>query len=372
MKKVISAILNFLVKFLPIKENKILFQSGRNKVDCSPYAIYRYIKDNKITKYQTMWIVEKGTDTSMLEEGDYCYYHTIKALYHQATSHYWIRSQSIGSILKKRKGQRYIQAWHGAGNFKKSCYDITNERDKGPLPHTLEWDYYIATDEENKKAMISSVDLRVPALVLGNPDSDLMTNATDDYKKEVIKKLGLEKEKRKKILYAPTFRDNEVDNDTLDIHIEKLGELKDYVVLLRFHPIVSGKLEGKKLPDNFINVGSYPNIEDLFLITDILITDYSSIIFPYMILEKKIIFYPYDMEFFTKLRGGFYLDYYNDLPGPIVNTEEELVDCVKNIDKISKKYEKKVKWFNDKYNKLNDGNASKRVMDELEKGTFDK
>lgn len=367
MKKVVGAILNFFANFFKVKENKILFQSGRSKVDCNPYAVYKYIKENCKDKFECVWLVEKDTDISMLDENDYAYYKTLKGFIAMVTSKYWIRSQSLGSIIKKKENQVYIQMWHGAGNFKKCGYDCMkeSERPTETIEHAKEWDYLIATDEYNKDALSSSVGYKKKCFVVGNCETDLLVNRTKQYVDNIKNKIGLDN--KKVILYAPTFRDTDLNKsgDELKIPITKLEDLKDYTVLLRLHPLVSKKIENKKLPSNFINVGWYPNILDLYLVTDILITDYSSIVFPYMLLEKSLIMYPYDYEDYLKLRGGFYLDYKNDLPGKIVYNEDELVNTIKNIDEFNKEYMPKVKEFNKKYNSLNNGKVCQRFVDML-------
>lgn len=372
MKKIVAFFINLLAKLFKVKDNKILFQSGRSKVDCNPYAIYKYIQENCAEKFDCVWLVEKDTDVSMLEKGDYCYYKTFKGFIAMVTSKYWIRSQSLGGAIKKKDEQIYIQMWHGAGAFKQCGYDILpqDERPNDTIEHAREWDYLIATDEYNEKALISGVGFKKKSVVLGNAESDLLVNATDSYVNEVRKKVGISK--KKVILYAPTFRDTDLDKgtDELNIPIMKLKELDDYTVMLRLHPLISKKIENIKLPNNFINVGWYPNILDLYMVTDILITDYSSVIFPYMVLEKSLIMYPYDYDDYLKLRNGFYLDYKKDLPGPIVYNENDLIDSIKNIDNINKEYKTKIKKFNNKYNKLNDGHVCERFVNMLLSGEF--
>ena len=370
MKEVAKKILNILINILPIYKNKILFQSGRNKVDCSPYAIYKYIKDNKIDNFKCIWLVEKNTDVSMLPKKDYCYYNSIKGVYHQATAKYWIRSQSLGG-LKKRKKQIYIQMWHGAGALKKSGYDCLPEeqRPTKPIEHVRDWDYFIATDEENAKAIISSTNYQGKLLILGNADTDYIINATPNQKLSVLKELKIENNKKKIILYAPTFRDNELNENVekYNLPINILKELKDYIVLVRLHPLMNKIVKKLELPPNFINVGYYSNINNLYLITDILITDYSSIIFPFSVLNKPIIFYPYDYDKYIKLRGDFYLDY-KKLPGPICYTEEELLQSVLSLKKS--KYKEKLNNFNKKYNYLNDGHVCEKFVNMLKNKEF--
>ena len=82
-------------------------------------------------------------------------------------------------------------------------------------------------------------------------------------------------------------------------------------------------------------------------------------------MKKPIIFYPYDFKKYLKLRGGFYLDYKKDLPGPICYTEEELFNTIKNIEEIITKYKTKIKKFDEKYNYLSDGKSSERFVNKL-------
>jgi len=200
----------------------------------------------------------------------------------------------------------------------------------------------------------------------------MIENATDKDKEKILKKLNLLNNKKKIILYAPTFRDDDLNKDIKEIKlpIEQLEKLEDYVILIRLHPLMNNKISKLKLPHNFINVGNYPNIQDLFLIADILITDYSSIIFPFSLLNKSIVLYPYDIENYIKLRGGFDLDY-EKLPFPICYKEDDLLITIKNIKKENSKYKKDLIAFNKKYNYLNDGHVSERFITELKKGNFD-
>ena len=369
---IIKKIINIFSYLFPVQKNKILFQSGRSKIDCSPYAVYKYIKDNCPQNFKCVWLVEKGVDVSMLNKGDYCYYKTIKGIIHQATSKYWIRSQSLGGFVCKKKNQIYIQMWHGAGALKKSGYDCLKKKDRPTeeVHHVKEWDYLIATDKENKKAMISSTNYKGKTIVLGNADSDFLVNYTKKDKNVILKKLKLTSNEKGIILYAPTFRDNELnDISNVTLPIDILKNIDNYIILLRLHPLMNEKIKNLKLPNNFINVGNYPNINDLYIIADILITDYSSIIFPYAILNKKLIFYPYDIKEYVKIRGNFYLKY-ETLPGPICYNEKELFNTIKNIDNLWPKYVKKLNEFNERYNKLNDGKVCERFVDKLKNGKF--
>ena len=156
MKDLISIIITRFFSVFPIDKKKIIFETGKYKIEGNPLAIYKYIKENCKTEFKTIWLISKKTDINLLESGDYKYYKTIASFYHLATAKFWLRSNSIGSIIKKRRNQIYIQTWHGAGAFKKCGYDIKKDENSIQMKHTLEWDCYIASDLYNANMIKTS------------------------------------------------------------------------------------------------------------------------------------------------------------------------------------------------------------------------
>lgn len=369
IKKLLVRIINYIFYFFNIEDNKIIFESGRQKVDGNPLAIYQYIKKNCPNDFKTIWLIEKNTDTSSLNKDDYTYYKTFKAFYHLATAKYWIRSQSIGSIIKKKKNQIYIQTWHGGGAFKKCGYDIENVDEIKPLEHVLEWDYYIATDPYNAQMIQSSTGYNKKVLTIGSCRTDEIINFNKNSLKKIKRALNINDNNKKIILYAPTFRETDLTSKNINIPILELGENKNIIVLVRLHPQVKGLIKDILLPKNFINASDYPDIQDLLLITDILITDYSSVIFDFALLNRPIIFYAYDLNDYLIERNGFYLDYKSDLPGPIVYTEKELTKFIKNKELLIN-YQEKMNNFNKKYNYLNNGKVCERFIEKMKENYF--
>lgn len=369
MKKLLKCIINLFFKIFKIKNNKILFECGRGMIDGSPKALYDYIKEN-CPKYKLMWIVSKDTDISSIPKQDYCYNTSLKSFFERATSKYWIKSESIGSAIKKRKNQVYIQAWHGHGALKKMEYDITGEKPTEPLEHVKEWDYLLTNDPIDESMMLTSTGYKKELVMIGTPLTDyvLKHSKNEEFKNRLKEKLKIENNKPI-ILYAPTFRDEDLNKEQVDLKINMLSNLKDYNILIRLHPLIRNKVP-QEIWNNksFINGCKYPDATDLLCITDILISDYSSIIYEYSILEKPIIFYAYDLEKYQKSRG-FYIKYPEDLPGDVVYTEKELYKNLKNLNKKSYNKEK-IKKFNKKFNYLNNGNVCKKFVELLEKGYF--
>lgn len=367
MKKIITKIINFIYSIFKIKENKIIFESGRGKVDDNPLAIYRYLKNNS-DKYELKYLTGKNTDTSSLDKKDICYYKTLKGLYHLATAKYLIKSQSTKNIIEKRKDQVYIQTWHGCGVGKKMGNDVTGHI--GIVDHAKDWDYLIATDKYNKKVMCSSTGIDESiAKIVGGATTDFIVNHTKEDVERIKNKLNL-KTNKKIVLYAPTFRDKELGTK-VSVPIMKLASLKDYIFLIRLHPLMKNGLDLDKMPSNFIDVCDYPDIQDLLIISDILITDYSSAYFNFALLNRPMIFYVYDYDAYMSERG-YYVDYKKCVPGSIVYTEDELVKTLTSKELYSKNNKDKIKEFNKKYNSYNDGKVCKRFLELLEEGYFKK
>lgn len=372
IKKIFIEIFNYFFSVFKVKNNKIIFQSSPDKIDGNPYALYKYIKDNCPDDFEVRWLVTKKTDISLIEKKECTYSRTFRYFYDLATAKYWVRSHFTGSILRKKQNQIYLQLWHGWGNFKKCGYDIKNDiplDERIPSPNMRECDCYLAAEKYIASAMKSSIGYNRPIEEFGMGRTDYLVNLTKEDIEKIKNKYKLPKGK-KIVLYAPTFRDENMDNSDYELPIMSLGNLNDIVVLVSMHPMVAKKIKLDKLPHNFYDYSSIDIIE-LLILSDCLITDYSSSIFDYSILEKPMIFYMYDVEEYLKTRG-FYLDYEKDLPGPIVKDENSLLNVVKNLDEVEKKYFNDIIEFKKKYNYLNDGHVNERIVNNIKKNYFDK
>ena len=180
------------------------------------------------------------------------------------------------------------------------------------------------------------------------------------------------------ILYAPTFRDSEVDKPRIAMDIERVmsGLPEDVILMLRLHPHVakamrergetggsdgSGSLQG--LPDRVIDVSGYRGVTTLLSAADVLITDYSSIIFEYVVTKKPMIFYAYDLDDFRENGRDFYEPYEDFVPGPVVRDEAGLIREINAALDKSDAFEKTAETFiSDNFQYL-DGRAAERIAD---------
>ena len=205
----------------------------------------------------------------------------------------------------------------------------------------------------------------------GYPRNDFLSNYNENDVKNIKEKLNINNIGNKKIiLYAPTWRDNQhtsgvgytykVDVD-FDLLREKLE--KEYIILFRAHYLVANSFDFEKYKGFIYDVSNYESINDLYVIADLLITDYSSVFFDYAILKRPMIFYMYDLKEYKEDIHGFYIDL-EELPGDIVETEEDLLI---EIDRVMKnfKFDDKYQKFHNKFNSMEDGNASKRVLEKI-------
>lgn len=368
-------------------EKTIIFGAYNGKsYACSPKAVYEYMrKDLRFSDFELIWLFDHPEDYQWLTE-----HPNTKVIKNQSAecekylhkAKYWIFNFRALDHWRPTKGQVYVQCWHGTP-LKRLGYDITvsdnamnsvkeirskYETDTKRLNYLLSPCNFV-TEKFRSAWNLKSFGKEDAILEIGYPRNDFLHTFTADDVRRVKEKLGLSQCKKKIILYAPTWRDNQHDaqagyvyeNPVDFAYLKKyLGE--EYIVLFRAHYLVADHFDFQAYKDFIYDVSAYDDINALYIIADLLITDYSSVFFDYAILERPMLFYMYDMEAYRDEMRGFYLDT-AALPGPIVKTEKDLVDVIQNIN--FDRHEASVKAFNETYNLLNDGNASARLADVL-------
>lgn len=278
-----------------------------------------------------------------------------------------------------RKGSRLVQLWHGCGAFKKWGYS-TKEGTWGLKSdfftkynvHQTYTDIITSSEQVNSiyaEAFNADVS-KVKSLGVGRTDVFFNSDSVSKKAEEVYESFGIEKSK-KTILWAPTYRGDSLQksHNELTIDIEKLyKELsKNYVLIIKLHPHLAKKLNvTDTVPDymkSFIinPKHNYP-IDKLLCAADILISDYSSLVFEYALFEKPMIFYAYDLEEYESSRS-FYYEYKNFVPGSIVTDTDGIINEIQNI---SNGYDKqKIIEFKNTFMSACDGNSAKRIFDEM-------
>ncbi|WP_410984917.1 CDP-glycerol glycerophosphotransferase family protein [Bacillus cereus] len=300
-------------------------------------------------------------------------YDTVLSTYHLATSRYVLVDNYFGflSAVEFKHEVQCIQVWHAAGAIKK--FGVETPSVKGRTKRAQE--RFLKVYEKFHKIVVGSdllANIYKQAFQLseenivrtGIPRTDLFFHL--DRQQEIVMKLRMQNKKigeKKVILYAPTFREHELKNAHIELDMDALYKnLRDeYILLLRLHPAVKKHVKiHKKYHEFMYDYSSYPNINDLLLITDILITDYSSIPFEFSLLRRPMIFYPYDLEIYVKERD-FWFDYESIVPGSIAYDTEEIIRYIKQGDfDLSK-----IDAFARKWNQYSKGNASEQLVKQL-------
>lgn len=272
------------------------------------------------------------------------------------------------AYTKFKKNVSIVQLWHGTGSIKKFALDheeglIRNLGKKANMKNS----HLIIGSESMLPIYKSAFEMPEEKIYpIGSPRTDLFFDEKLIGKKiaEFYEKYS-ELFKKKIVLYAPTFRDKDLKNNDLSLNselinaFEKLDE--NHVLIVKLHPAIS-----KNFTINNLNIDSslknriYDlsdiNLNSLLFVSDLLITDYSSIIYEYSLLNKKMIFYPYDLEEYKESQG-FYFDYENFVPGPISTDSDNL------FEEILKEYDTKkaVENFKERYMNKSDGKSTERL-----------
>lgn len=380
----------YMARGLSVKtDDKLLIFSAYNgkSYACSPKAVYEYmIGSGRFPDYRFVWLFDEPEKYGFLENNENT--EVVKNQSAQCEKYlhmakYWIFNFRALDHWTPGRDQIYVQCWHGTP-LKRLGYDITNSdnamnsvreiRDKYRTD-TKRFDYLLSpcafvTEKFSSAWNLSGFGKPEAILETGYPRNDFLNVFTEENAEAVKKELGLAGCSKKIILYAPTWRDNQHDSEAgyvyenpvdFDFLQKKLGD--DHVILFRAHYLVADNFDFDAYEGFIYDVSEYDDINELYIISDILITDYSSVFFDYAILERPMLFYMYDMEEYRDEMRGFYLDVAS-LPGPILRTEEELADAVRETE-LHWEEKDMIKAFNEEYNRMNDGRAAERLVDVL-------
>jgi len=370
-KTLYHRLLFFIFKLIPIDDNKIVFLNlHSSRFTGNNRAIYNEMKNRGIKLNYILISLDdiKLTGMNNLQK----IIKSSKIDFHICTAKYIILNDyySLFSMCRLRKETDLIQVWHGGGAFKKFGKDsLRNILNKENMRKTIkghsQYTKVIVSSKEVASIYANAFGISMEKIYpIGIPRADIFF---DNRNMEKIKQKLLNKypylEGKKIILYAPTFRDNNRYNNSLALNLEYLmnGISDNYVFIFKMHPFERGKIKiDEKLSSKVFDM-SNEEINDLLIMTDILITDYSSLIFEYAILQRPMIFFAYDLDEYRSKVRGFYYDYVKFVPGPIAYTTEEIVEL---INRNEWDFEV-IKEFAIRFNEYFDGKATERFIDEV-------
>lgn len=325
--------------FVKTDDKMVLFSALGRRYNDSPRAIYEYmIRQPRFRDYKLVWALEDlGVEIPghplRVKADTIAYFRT------SLKARYWITSVNIERSMRyKKKNCIYLNTWHGVSlNAVGNGVPGRNDFDFSHL------NFFCYESDWNKRLLMQS--FKVPEhlmLASGLPRNDVLYHVTESLVKELKQKIRLPLDK-KIILYAPTWRDSDDQGKTYSlkppIHLDKWErQLKEgYVLLFRTHHYTT-RLLGVQFNDFVRDFSSYPNINDLFIVSDLLISDYSSCITDYSILERPVVCFGYDYDTYSKQRG-LNIDFSKEMPAGIQKTEDEVLEHIltMNVDEECRK-----------------------------------
>lgn len=364
----IANIIKDVIKKLPVKSKWVLFEShmGKQYSDSPKYIYQELLNSNK--NYKFIWSFEDPDTVDIPGPAIKVKRHSLKHYYYLNRSKYWVDNQGMAKLAPKKKSQVYIQTWHGTP-LKRMGYDQKVRPNDEALAvlkkQTNAWNYFLSPNDYSTEIFKRAFRFNGEILEYGYPRNDLLINKPEKIAQKVMDNLNLPSGKRV-IMFAPTFRDwdsNSYQNTLRDIRLLSEAINDDSIILLRLHYLLSDKLTQKDLPDNVINASSYQDIQELYLISDILITDYSSVMFDYALLKRPIILYCYDLDEYVTRRGT-YFDLNEVSPGPVCKTLDEVILFLNNPDRLAE-YNLKLENFSYEFGNKEDGQAAKHVVEKV-------
>lgn len=306
---------------------------------------------------------------------------SLKYLYLLAVAKYHIINTRQSPLFLKRKGSVIIQTWHGTP-LKKLVFDVaftlenshSDEYKEFFRKQAEDWDYLLSQNSFSTKVFRSAFNYKGKILEEGYPRNEIF------YSKEIqesadrnLQTLHIPKDK-KIVLYTPTFRDN--DRDSISFSKDVLEAVNifhnELILLVRVHYITAPYIKDfclKNRYTNILDVTDYPDVNELMYCADCLITDYSSTMFDFSNSGKPMLFYVPDLEYYEKELRGFYFDYQTMIPGPIMQTKNDVIETLKAwLDSncsFNNQYCDSYAAFQKHFNSLDNGETSKRIIDRI-------
>ena len=381
-------------------EKTVVFNSFNGKTyGCSPKAVYEYmLTQDEFKDWTFIWAFKNAKKHRFLEENPNTIVVKQTARVYEKKlirAKYWITNYRVPDHVWPKKDQVYVQCWHGTP-LKRLGYDLETSENaidsiadirKKYAMDAEKFNYILSPSGFASEKFTSAWNLKETkmedkVMEIGYPRNDILyADNKEEIAAEVKKELGIPEGKRV-ILYAPTWRDNQFYDRgkykfTLALDLGRLQKEfgEDSVVLLRTHYYIADILDLTEYEGFVYNGSQYEDVSRLYLASDICITDYSSVFFDFANLKRPILFYAYDFDEYADEIRGMYMDMEKELPGPILRTNDAVVDALHHMDAIEETYKERYEEFYERFCSVDDGHASERVIEkvfgERENGTLD-
>lgn len=357
-------------------QDVVLFESWRGKsFSDSPQAIYDELRRTH-PQLRAVWAltslaVERPRDAEVVLKGSRQYWALL------ARARWIVANDSLPTSYRRRAGQHYLQTWHGTP-LKRLAFDVPDLKiaNRSYLEEfaveVAQWSWLVSPNPFSTDVLAKAFRYHGKVLETGYPRNDVFYDKQRSVERAAAarRRLNLPAD-RKVVLYAPTWRDDRYTSTgryqfDMRLNLEQLRHTigDDWIVLIRGHHVLSNDVRIAGDVASFVrNVTRYPDIQDLYLVADAVITDYSSVMFDFANTGRPMIFFTWDLENYRDELRGFYFDLTAQAPGPLVRTTEEVAKALQNLDDTAGAYADRYAAFRDQFCSLEDGQAARRVVE---------
>lgn len=369
-------LLFYVFRVFPINNKKIIFSNmmGKGYGDNAKYICNELLALNL---FDIVWVVADETVT-MPDGVRKIRLGSVKYVFENVTAKAWVDNCRKPDYTRKRRGQFYIQTWHGDIGSKKIEKEIISLLDANYIRQAKNdskmIDICVSGNGLMTRKYLSSFWYTGSIVKCGYPRRDIFYENNIDLIDRVKKEIGIVGS-YKVVLYAPTFRRNQktADMEVYNIDWIRLLEALEkrfggrWVGLLRLHPNISKLADKMLLPNHVLNVSDYPDMQELMLISDVCISDYSSSIYEFSITGKPGFIFAVDYENYKNTQDVFLS--FDEIPFPCSYNNEELIYNILNFNFNKYKKENKI-FYKNTYEPYQEGKASKYLADILVKKCF--
>lgn len=370
---------------LPLKKGLVVFESHMGKqYSDSPRAIYEEMLRQGID-FEAVWSYAGAKPTGFPKDATLVKRWSWQYLRALAQAEFWIDNQGFPLALAKRQGTTYIQTWHGSAlkrmGFHEPRTKALGQDGQARFQAAVDrFDHFLIRSEHDSRTLAKAFRLRETALLrAGYPRNDALVAAHgaeaqsgERVRGPLAAELGIDPEK-KVLLYAPTFRaaaDGSVEGFVFPFDVEEFADrLGDrFTLLVRTHYLNSVTLP-PSVEGRVIDVSKQHDITPLLALADGLITDYSSVMFDYAVLDRPMLFFAYDYEAYASDLRGTYFDLKEKAPGPVVATADELLQALSAFEEADAKYAEARQRFLAEFGEYDRGDAARRIVEKFFQGS---
>jgi CDP-glycerol glycerophosphotransferase len=349
-----------------VEPQTILYESWHGAYSDNPRAICEELV-RRDAAYRHVWVLrpdaQEAPDGAVAVRPDTRAY--LEAL---GSARYVVANNTLPGYFHKKRRTTYLQTWHGTP-LKRIAFDIPAPQFAGGRKYlrnlrrdVARWDWLIAPNAFSADVFRRAFRYGGKVLETGYPRNDVLSSPERDGVRARLRgRLGIP-DGAQAVLYAPTWRDNDVYSSELDLPAMADALGPGHVLLLRAHALVAATVAESGHP-GIRNVSGHPDIRDLYLAADVLVTDYSSVMFDFAVTRKPILLFTYDLARYRDELRGLYFSLEEDAPGPLLTTTTEVIAALRDLDAVTRAHAGAYASFAERFCGLEDGHAAARVVE---------